>query len=511
VHLGHDGVVWVGTQNGLNRFDPDRGSFTTYTDRDGLRGNAISCILEDEGGDLWMSTNNGVSRFNPKSKTFKNYSTADGLPGPDLTGLGACSNSPSGQMFFGGFSGGTGFYPSKIQDSSYAPTIVLTDFRLSGNPVDIGSNSPIKKSITYTSDLTLSHKQNVFSLAFAALSYSNPETNRYRYRLEGLEREWNEVGSERRLATYTTLPAGNYTFWVQGATRSGPWSEPGVIVRIRILPPWWSTWWFTTIGAGLLLLVVLAAYFYRLRQITQQFAMRLEERVGERMRIARELHDSLLQSFQGLMFRLQAVRDVLSTRPTDAIHLLDTSLDRGDQAIAEAREAVQGLRSSSVVDKDLVHGLTILAEEFADPTGNHAPAAFRLLVEGRPRALDAILRDEIYRIAREALGNAFRHAQAQKIEAEITYDDRQFVLRIRDDGNGIDPSVVDHGCRAGHWGLAGMRERAKTFGGRLEVWSQQGAGTEVELTIPSSIAYGPSSAGSKFWLLRKRRDHGQES
>jgi signal transduction histidine kinase len=396
-----------------------------------------------------------------------------------------------------------------VVDSTDVPPVVFTDFRLFGASADVGG-SPLHQSITYANGVTLSHKQTRFSLEFSALSYSAPALNRYRYKLEGLDSEWHEIGSEQRLVNYATLPAGIYQFWAQGATARGPWSEPGVALLIKVLPPWWNTWWFRTIYVALFLLSLLALYFFRLRQIARQFDLRLEERVSERTRIARELHDTLLQSFQGLMFRLQAVRDLLPARPTDAIQLLDTSLDRGDQAIAEGREAVQGLRSSSVVDKDLVHRLTILAEEFAASTGNHAPATFRLLVEGRPRVLDGILRDEIYRIAREALGNAFRHAQAQKIEAEITYGDRQFLLRIRDDGNGIDPSVVARGSRAGHWGLAGMRERAKTFGGQLEVWGQQGAGTEVELTIPSSIAYGLSSVGSKFWLLRKKREHGQE-
>lgn len=350
----------------------------------------------------------------------------------------------------------------------------------------------------------------MFSLEFAALSYSNPATNRYRYQLEGLDPEWHEVGSEHRLVNYTTLPAATYNFRVQGATSSGPWTEPGVSLTIQVLPPWWSTWWFRTACAASLALLAFAVYSYRLREIARQFELLLEERIGERTRIARELHDTLLQSFQGLIFRLQAVHDMLPGRPTEARQLLDTVLDRGDQAIVEGRDAVQGLRSSTVVDSDLVHRLTVLAEELAAPKGNQASATFRLVVEGRARLLDPILQDEVYSIAREALGNAFRHAHAQNIEAEITYGDRLFALRIRDNGGGIDTSVLGRGSRAGHWGLTGMRERAKTFGGRLEVWSQEGAGTEVDLTIPGSIAYRLSSARFKFRLLRKKKSEKHE-
>jgi signal transduction histidine kinase/ligand-binding sensor domain-containing protein len=505
VYFDRSGTMWVGTQNGLNKLQPKTGTFTIYTHQDGLAGNAVGCILEDGHGDLWMSTNNGVSRFDPQRKAFKNYSTADGLPGADLTGWGACSRSATGEMFFAGFSGATAFYPDKVVDSVYVPPVVLTDFRLSGGPVKIGGGSPLEKSIACTNALRLSHKQNMFSLEFAALSYSNPATNRYRYKLEGLDSEWHEVGSEQRLVNYTTLPAGIYRFRVQGATSSGPWTEPGVILKIKVLPPWWSTWWFRTTCAALLVLLAFAAYSYRLREIARQYELLLEERLGERTRIARELHDTLLQSFQGLLYCLQAVHDLLPGRPKEAIQLLDTALDRGDQAIVEGRDAVQGLRSSTVVDRDLIQRLTVLAEELAAPNGNQASATFRLLVEGRSRLLDPILQDEIYRIAREALGNAFRHAHAQNIEAEITYGDRLFVLRIRDNGCGIDTSVRDRGSRAGHWGLTGMRERAKTFGGRVEVWSQEGAGTEVDLTVPSSIAYRLSSARFKFRLLRKKK------
>jgi signal transduction histidine kinase/ligand-binding sensor domain-containing protein len=505
VYFDRSGTMWVGSQNGLNKLEPKTGTFTVYTHQDGLAGNAVSCILEDDHGDLWMSTNNGVSRLDPRRTTFKNYSTADGLPGADLTGWGSCSKSAAGEMFFAGFSGATAFYPDKVVDSLYVPPVVLTGFRLSGGPVEIGGGSPLHKSIAYTNALRLSHRQNMFSLEFAALSYLNPATNRYRYKLEGLDSAWHEASSQERLVNYTTLPAGVYTFRVQGATSSGPWTEPGVILRIEVLPPWWSTWWFRTTCAVLLALLAFAAYSRHLHQIAREFDLLLEGRIDERTRIARELHDTLLQSFQGLLITLQAVHHLLPGRPAEASQRLDQVLDRGDQAIAEGRDAVQGLRSSTVVDSDLIHRLTVLAEELAVPNENYASASFRLLVEGQPRRLDPILQDEIYRIAREALGNAFHHANAQNVEAEITYSGRLFVLRVRDNGCGIETSIRDDGGRAGHFGLPGMRERAKMFGGRVEVWSQERAGTEIELTIPASIAYRLSAARFRFNFLRKKK------
>jgi len=244
VFFDHSGAMWVGTQDGLDKFDRSAGTFKTYYEKDGLSGNVVSCILEDGRGNLWMSTNRGVSKFDSSRQTFKRYSTADGLPGVDLTGFGSCFKSSSGEMFFGGFSGGIAFYPDKVVDTPYVPPVVLSDFRLSDHPVSIGPGSPLEKSISYTHTLRLSHDKNIFSLEFSALSFFNPETNLYRYKLEGLDHQWHEVGSNQRLVTYTTLPTGTYTFLAQGSTNRGAWSEPGLKLTIEILPPWWATWWF---------------------------------------------------------------------------------------------------------------------------------------------------------------------------------------------------------------------------------------------------------------------------
>jgi len=270
VHFDHSETMWVGTQDGLDRFDTKTGRFKTYYEEDGLSGNVVSCILEDERGNLWMSTNNGLSVFDPSKQTFKNYSAADGLPGADLTGWGACFKSPSGEMFFGGFDGGVAFYPDKVVDSSYVPPVVLTDFRLFDRPATVGTGSPLSKSIGYTSALSLSHDQNIFSLEFSALSYFNSPTNRYRYKLDGLDHQWHEVGSDQRLVTYTTLPAGRYTFRVQGATSRGAWNEPGLELAVKILPSWWNTWWFRALCAAAFLGVLWVLYQVRIQQMRRQ-------------------------------------------------------------------------------------------------------------------------------------------------------------------------------------------------------------------------------------------------
>jgi len=247
---------------------------------------------------------------------------------------------------------------------------------------------------------------------------------------------------------------------------------------------------------------LIAAYFgwATARRIIE---LRVEERVDERMRIARELHDTLLQSFHGVLLRFQGAYNLFPTRPDEAQKTLASAIDEAAQAITEGRYAIQGLRSSTVVTNDLARAISTLGEELRTSETSQDSAVFHVEVEGTPRELQPILRDEVYRIAGEALRNAFQHAQAQRIEVEIRYDERRFRLRVRDDGKGIDPKLLNEGGRPGHYGLRGMRERAKLLGGKLAVWSELDSGTELELRISASHAYEGSSVPRRSCLADK--------
>ncbi len=203
------------------------------------------------------------------------------------------------------------------------------------------------------------------------------------------------------------------------------------------------------------------------------------------------------------MLRFQVAYDEIPDRPAEARKTLGTALDLAAQAITEGRDAVQGLRSSTIETKDLARAIGSLGEELAAGDADSNRLSSFVEVEGTPRAVQPIVRDEIYRIAGEALRNAFRHAQAQRIDVVLAYHDGQFRLRVRDDGKGIDAAVLERQGRAGHWGLPGMRERAKLIGGHLEIWSRHESGTEVELSIPASIAYETSPAGRFRWFAKK--------
>jgi signal transduction histidine kinase len=347
--------------------------------------------------------------------------------------------------------------------------------------------------------LTLSYKSNVFSFEFAALSYANSHKNRYRYKLENFDPAWSDVSSKQRLATYTNLDPGKYVFRVQASNSDGVWNQAGVSLPIVITPPWYKTNLFRTCAAGLLLALLWAAYRFQIRQVQHAFEMTLDARVGERTRIARELHDTLLQSFHGLLLRLQTASYLLSERPAEGKATLDSAIQQAAQAITEGRDAVQGLRASTVEQNDLAMAIRTLGDEFATDPKSSTPF-FTVGVEGEPRDLHPIIRDEIYKIAAEALRNAFRHAQAGRVEVEIRYGSDEFRLRVRDDGKGIDKTVLAaHGVE-GHYGLRGMPERAALIGGKLAVWSEVGAGTEVELRLPTGAVY--ATVPRRSWLSR---------
>jgi signal transduction histidine kinase len=241
---------------------------------------------------------------------------------------------------------------------------------------------------------------------------------------------------------------------------------------------------------------VLVAAFFGWAIARRILELRLEERLNERTRIARALHDTLLQSFQGLMLHLQVVDNLLPDGK--AKEKLEQTLDRADQAMAEGRDAVYDLRSSATITNDLAQAVRALCDELTTPNA----AAFQLTVKGSSRDLHPIIRDELYRISREALRNAFLHARARLIETELTYADRSFRLRIRDDGQGMEPAMLAKG-RSGHYGLPGMRERCRQIGAEFKIHSSVGAGTEIELSLPGSIAYRPSPRPRFRWFRKK--------
>ena len=281
------GVLWIGTgDGGLNKFDRVSETFTHYREKDGLPNDVIYGILEDEtspdgeGGNLWLSTNKGLSKFHPATETFKNYDVSDGLQGNEFS-RGAYYQSQNGEMFFGGINGFNAFYPENITDNPFIPPVVITDFQLANKPAAIGADSVLQQVVSETENLTLSYQDRVISFQFAALNYRSPQKNRYKYRLEGFEQDWNETNSSRRYVTFTNLDPGQYVFHVIGSNNDGVWNEIGTSLPITITPPWWEMAWFRGIVLAAMLAILLGSYRWRIGMVQRQKRV-LEAQVAER-------------------------------------------------------------------------------------------------------------------------------------------------------------------------------------------------------------------------------------
>lgn len=487
--------IWVAGQFGLALFDGSR--FRTIAGESDAGFKGISGVVETANGDFWLNQATEVvhitaAEIAQKLKDvqhelrYERFDFRDGVPGSatSIDPRPSAVLAGDGRVWMSGSNGAYWIDPARIYKNPLPPPVAIEAIYADEKRYDPSgiSRFPVTPS-------------NV-KIEYTALSLSIPERVRFRYQLEGVDKNWQDVGT-RRTAYYTKLPPGNYRFHVIACNNDGVWNQTGAVATIVVPPAFFQAMWFQALCVCAALGLLWAIYLWRLRQISAQMRGRLEERLAERTRIARELHDTLLQSFQGLMLRFQVVHDLLS--PGRAKEEFEQALERADQAIAEGRSAVHQLRSTATAGNDLAKALQGAADEMVgegDPT-------FRLDVEGTARDLDPILRDEIYRIACEGLRNAFSHARASQIEMEITYGERLFRLRIRDDGHGIPSGILDTG-RSGHYGLGGMRERARQAGCKLEIWSSAGRGTEIDLSIPGAAAYHRSASRSPLrWFWKK--------
>jgi signal transduction histidine kinase/ligand-binding sensor domain-containing protein len=489
-------VMWLGAESGLAYLQGGR--FHTVQSGEDSGFNSVTGIVAPPNDGLWLATSSGIIHIpasevervtaHPEHKvSFELFDLASDLPDPLQWGgvyAPGAIQAGDGRIWFATRNGAVSLDPAHIYRNPLPP------------PVSIRSIAGDDRTYSPFSQPALPALTRSLRIEYDALSLSIPERVRFRYKLEPLDKDWREAQG-RREVSFDRIPPGKYAFRVVACNNDGVWNMAGTALPLTVAPAWFQTNWFRASWAGIALLLLWMLYRMRLKQLERRFNLALEARVDERTRIARELHDTLLQSFQGLMLRLQLVDDLLPQGR--AKEQLEQSLERADEAIAEGRTAVYALRSSTMAANDLTGALTTLGEELSTPE-----TAFHVVVEGPARELHPVIRDEFYRIAREALRNAFSHARAHHIEVEITYGERLFRLRIRDDGGGIPAEIVETG-RAGHYGLRGMRERARQIGSKLEIWSGAGRGTEIDLRVPGSIAYGKPSS-SRPRLFRRKVD-----
>jgi len=333
-------------------------------------------------------------------------------------------------------------------------------------------------------------------LHFDAIELSSPEKILLQYRLDSVDSEWLDTRDPAH-AVYSNIPPGTHAFHVRACNRDGIWDRAGMVYSITQQPYFYQTAPFQLASATAGCFFLFGLYRLRLRQATDRLNARLGERMAERERIARELHDTLLQGFQGLVLHFQAALDQIPYQEP-AHQTMKKALSHADQVLIEGRGRVRDLRADGAQANELSQELACYGEELAKGRA----IAFKVTLVGAPQSLHPVVREEIYRIAREALANAFQHSGGSSIEVEIAYNPASFYLRVRDNGSGIDREILNGG-RKGHWGLSGMRERAQNIGGQLSIWSHPGAGTEIDLKVPAKVAYARGSKRSPWnWIKR---------
>lgn len=468
--------IWVGTfGGGLDLFEPKSGRFTNYRESDGLGGNIICGIIEDEKGLLWLGTNKGLTRFDPETKKFRKYDVSDGLQKGEMN-PGASFHGKSGILYFGGVNGFNCFLPERVRENPVDPATAITSFKIFEQPV------LFERSITFMDELKLSYADRFFSFEFAALDYTNPAKNRYRYKMDGFDDGWIESGS-RRYASYTNLDPDSYVFQVQGSNNDGLWSSNVASIQIEIVPPFWLTWWFKVILT--VSLITLALFFYNKRvsslkkekEIQEEFSKQLiDTQEKERKRIASELHDSIGQEL--LILNNEIKRFEKNKEPVK-----DTELDSLSIMVMESLNGIREISSS--LHPHLVErlGLKKAIESMVKKVKEVAGIDFQLNIQDLKQALGKEEEIHVYRIVQEALTNVVKYAQATTVNIDLLDRKNNYELVISDNGKGFRKKSSNLG-----FGLQSLSERSKILNGKLLVKSTPGSGTKITMKVPYAAA-----------------------
>jgi ligand-binding sensor domain-containing protein/signal transduction histidine kinase len=529
-----DGTIWFATPNGLSSLW--RGHWTTYTTGEGLPSNSVNCFFEDSSGVLWIGTSRGMAFFksgrvqvpreapdslreeafgisedkegwlwiatsghvlrvsNPKlsggvlrSAEVCEYGAADGLP--NTMGVKRSRSvvaDGEGRIWFSLTRGLSVVDPSHITNTSALALPHVEAIMADNDPITVGELVRIPSS----------HKRITFM--YSGLSLAVPERIRFRYSLDGFDRGWSEPTAARE-AVYTNLSPGSYRFRVIASNSFRQWNDSEAAISLEVDPAFWQTWWFRGSCVAAFLALLWAFYQLRLHQVARQFNIRLEERVGERTRIARDLHDTFLQTIQGSKLVVDDALDPSSDhlRMHRAMQQLSVWLT---SAMQEGRAALNSLRTATTQTNDLAEALRRVTEDGMIPSS----MAVTFSVVGDAREMHPIVRDEIYRIGYEALRNACTHSGASRLQVELRYA-RDLTLRVDDNGTGIDAFIADRG-KDGHFGLQGMRERAARIGGKLTLRSSSNSGTKIKIVVPGGIIFRKTMPVRRS-LLTKIRTH----
>jgi signal transduction histidine kinase/ligand-binding sensor domain-containing protein len=463
--------LWITTPAGLGRLRGGR--LRRYTAIEGLPSSQLFAAVEDGRGHLWLSAAGGIARVEKRSfddvdlrradrLSAVSYGKTDGLRSGECNGAGqpAAWRSRDGRLWFATVKGLAVIDPARIPSNPEPPPVLIEEVRADDEPLP-RAQAP-----------ALPPGRRRFEFHYTALSFFSPEKVRFRYKLEGFDRGWIEAGP-RRAAYYTNIPAGAYRFRVTASNEDGVWNASGASYDFSLRAHFYRTplFWAGCLAAAALL--GFGLYRLRMRQVTAQFAAVL----AERNRIAREIHDTLAQSFVGIGVQLETVAKVQAASPEAARRHLDRARILVRSSLAEARRSVWALRPSALESADLGGALSEVAQQLSGET------VVAVQVSGRRRRLPAEVETNLLRIGQEALANAVRHAGANQVRVELSYGEARVRLSVRDDGRGFDVAQAGQAA-AGHFGLAGIRERVHNLGGELSLLSRSGHGAEVVVEVP---------------------------
>ena len=537
IHEESNGVLWLGTRGGLNRFDPKTGSFRAYRTTDGLADDTVYAVLEGADDELWLSTNKGLSRFDPKGGTFDNFDRRDGLQGNEFNSN-AALRDPSGLLFFGGTAGFNAFSPRKIGKNLQKPPVAITGFLLFNEPVSVGSGSPLEKAPSVMNAITLGHADSVFAFEFAALSYRQPESNRFRYRLEGFDDDWLPTSAGDRKAVFTSVPHGRYRFRVVASNDDGVWNDEGVTVDVTVLPPWWLTWWMKAVYVLLILGAPFGFYFarltaYRRRQaeLETQVAERTAEVVAQKEEI--EAKAGELKMANERLVELGAFKEGLTGM---IVHDLKNPLNAILSGLGAPESPARGgaMRSAARQMRNLVSDiLDVQRFDEASMPVELQPVRLREIAAGAIEQVSFLARGR-------RLENALLPGTSVEVDPELvervlvnlltnaikfTEDDGRIVIRevaggpyasdgglvrveVADDGAGIPAERLDHvfdrfaqvearvsgGARSTGLGLTFCRLAVEALGGRIGVESKLREGTTIWFTLRRAEEDSPAVA-----------------
>ncbi len=476
----HGGQTWIGGSSGVAYFDGKR--FHPLLGADGEKFLGVSGIVASASGQLWLNGSEGISVIEAAELKravaepgyrvrFVRYDQEDGLTGtaPQMVPVPSAVAATDGRLWFTTANSVVSVDPARLRRNLLAPHVELRSVLAEG------------RSYLAANGLRLPPGTGRVQLDYTALSLSMPERVAFRFRLDGQDAGWTDAGT-RRSAFFTGLGPGQYRFQVQASNEDGVWSETGAVFTFSIAPTITQTVWFRAACVLLALLLLWGLYRWRTRQLAARIQGRLQVQVDERERIARELHDTLLQGVQALILRFHLASTKVDAQ-APVRQMMDSALDQAELMLQEGRDQVQDLRAHDHFEAGLARMLEREGQRMSAERG----VPFALRESGRIRALPPLVAHEVYRIANEAMLNAFQHARASQIEVELLFERKELTVVVRDNGCGLPAEVLRDGGMPGHWGLPGISERAERLGASVRWTSAPGQGSEMQLRLPGTL------------------------